>query len=539
MRVHERRNRCRGHAEFIVRDLRGAQRRRNHPRRPPVSCGDLDCHTEHRRLPAPRCTFHDHERISRSDRGGSALLPSVQAPPARRLTHVRVPRVLLRDARGDQVAQLGFRLNHPERREVRHMLRGGRVGREDREAILYRQRCCHLHELAYLGRCSLHIVFGHDPCRVLLHRVPCPRRTACGAAIQRTIRDGLHGEVIQQRRLTAGGSAQRVRVVAGFVQLVHPGVFFAEGGGLLRGPLVRPGFRGEAGGHDRPDSLARMRRLPFRFEPFQVSAYLLAAFAHHAVEPLELDHLARYRIKCQAVPIQHLRKLRVRGDDSSAEGADRALLREQRRSVQRTPLPGRPDAGANLEVDMPVRVTRPRRAVRHRHRLQLLNGHNLLLPTRPDTGHGVLCEPALNLRHSVLLRPVESVGDFRVKRSGNRQRLRRVHDHLRESGRPLPPVARQARLAHRLLGERIDPVHPARVRLWCQPERDGHVPVTVERGELRRGRVSAQVVVIGARAVGLDITARIGPGSPEQDHTAMHEAHRRCFLVRKLEYLPR
>lgn len=53
---------------------------------------------------------------------------------------------------------------------------------------------------------------------------------------------------------------------------------------------------------------------PFRFEPFEVSAYLLAALAHHAVEPPELDHLTRHRVKGQAVPIQHLRKLRVGGD---------------------------------------------------------------------------------------------------------------------------------------------------------------------------------------------------------------------------------
>ena len=57
--------------------------------------------------------------------------PGLQALfPARRSAHVRVLRVLLRDARGDEVAQLRLRLHHPERREMRHMLWGGCAGRE-------------------------------------------------------------------------------------------------------------------------------------------------------------------------------------------------------------------------------------------------------------------------------------------------------------------------------------------------------------------------------------------------------------------------
>ncbi len=80
VRVHERRNTCRGHTEFLVCDLRGAQRRRNHPRCPPVPCSDLECNPEHRRLPCTCRAFYNHERVGRCDRGGGALLPGIQPP---------------------------------------------------------------------------------------------------------------------------------------------------------------------------------------------------------------------------------------------------------------------------------------------------------------------------------------------------------------------------------------------------------------------------------------------------------------------------
>jgi hypothetical protein len=53
VREHERRNAGGGYAEFVVRDLRRPQRRRNHPRRPAALGGDLDGDAEHRGLPAP------------------------------------------------------------------------------------------------------------------------------------------------------------------------------------------------------------------------------------------------------------------------------------------------------------------------------------------------------------------------------------------------------------------------------------------------------------------------------------------------------
>ena len=66
--------------------------------------------------------------------------------------------------------------------------------------------------------------------------------------------------------------------------------------------------------------------------------------------------------------------------------------------------------------------------------LMVRDRHDLLLAMRPDTGDGVLSEPPLNLTQGVMLRLVEGFGDFRVECCGNGERLRGVHDHLREPG---------------------------------------------------------------------------------------------------------
>ena len=52
-------------------------------------------------------------------------------------------------------------------------------------------------------------------------------------------------------------------------------------------------------------------------------------------------------------------ELGVRGKDGGAQCPDRALLSEQRPGIQSAPRACRPDAGADLEVNVPVRITCP------------------------------------------------------------------------------------------------------------------------------------------------------------------------------------
>ena len=133
-----------------------------------------------------------------------------------------------------------------------------------------------------------------------------------------------------------------------------------------------------------------MRLLPLRFERRKVTLHLGGPLGHDRVVWLQLGDLPGCRIEGEAVRLKDRGELGVRGDDRGAEGADCALLPEQRRSIQPAPGTGGLSAGADLEMNMPVRVTRTARAVRDCNRLQRLDRHDLLRTPRPDTGHRVL-----------------------------------------------------------------------------------------------------------------------------------------------------
>ena len=130
-----------------------------------------------------------------------------------------------------------------------------------------------------------------------------------------------------------------------------------------------------------------MRRFPLGFEPFQVLPYLCAALAHQRVERLQLRYLSRHRVKGEAMLVEHRRKLRAGSDHGGPERTDRALLFEHRRRIQRPPFACRPDPGADLHMDVAVRVTRTRSAMRDPDDLHVLDRYNLLLPARTDTRH--------------------------------------------------------------------------------------------------------------------------------------------------------
>lgn len=280
-----------------------------------------------------------------------------------------------------------------------------------------------------------------------------------------------------------------------------------------------------------------MRRLPLGGELLQVASDLCAALRHQRIPRLQLGDFPGHGIEREAVRVEHLGELRVRGQDRGTEGADRTLPPEQCRRVEYAPRADRPDTGADLEVDMPVRITRTARLVRDGDRLQLLHRHDLLLASRPDPRDRVLAEPGANLRHGVALGRIQRLRYLGVQGGGDGEGLGDVHDHLREPGRSAPPLTGQAGLAHRLPGERVDPIDPLAVLVRRQRDLTDHPTLGIDGRELRQGGASLQVILVSPGAVGLQIAQRIRSGAPEQDHTALHDAT--PFLVSRCLYLPR
>ena len=70
-----------------------------------------------------------------------------------------------------------------------------------------------------------------------------------------------------------------------------------------------------------------------------------------AVERVQLGHLAGHGVESQAVPVKHSMQFGAGGDHRGAQGADRALLLEQRGGEQAPPFPGRPYPCADLSCE--------------------------------------------------------------------------------------------------------------------------------------------------------------------------------------------
>lgn len=356
---------------------------------------------------------------------------------------------------------------------------------------------------------------------MLVDVVHGPRRRGGRASIERAGRDILHAQFIE-RDGPLRPHAIEVRSIAGCLELASPRILAAEPGRLLVRPLVIPRHRGQSRHRGRSGFLVRMLRTPAHLEARQIARNLFGTFAHRRVERLQFGDLGRHRIEREAVRVEGGRELRVRRDHRGAERADGTLLPEQYGRVETSPRGIRPHPRADLEVDVPVWVAGPRGLVRDRDRLELLDRHHSLRTARADARDRVLAEPDPDLGDRVALRCVESIGYLGVQCRGDRQRLRRVHDHLGEPRRSVAGVAGVAGRAHRLAGERVDPVDPLGVLVGGERALADQVAVAVDDGELGQRSAALEVVVVGAGAIGLEVPARVGPGTPVQDHSTTH-----------------
>jgi len=169
-----------------------------------------------------------------------------------------------------------------------------------------------------------------------------------------------------------------------------------------------------------------------------------------------------------------------------------------------------------------VSNARPRRVMNHGDGQDLLDRDDLLLSARADAGHGVLSEPAANLRHRIGLGGVKGVRDLGMQGGGERQRLGGIDDHLRKPGTAPPALAGKAWDAHLLAGQRVGPVDPSRVAFRVQPGLSDHRAAVVGNSERRQRGAVFEVVVVGSGTVGFQVAASGAAAAPEQDHTTLH-----------------
>jgi hypothetical protein len=197
-------------------------------------------------------------------------------------------------------------------------------------------------------------------------------------------------------------------------------------------------------------------------------------------------------------------ELGIAGDGRVPDSVDGGEEVADADGVQPAPLSGGEHSGAELQVQMPVRIPGAGGVVPNGHRLQHLDRHLYLPAARPDPGGRVPRQPADDLRCGAVLRRVVGGGDFRVHRGRQRPGLRAVDHDLDEPHRPIVGAQPPPRHA----GVRISAGHPRLVGLSGQRRTFLHPPVA---GGEAAGQAAAlgQVVVIGPAAVG----HQVRPGS--------------------------
>ena len=211
---------------------------------------------------------------------------------------------------------------------------------------------------------------------------------------------------------------------------------------------------------------------------------------------------------------------RVGRDGGVPDAIDRLDAVADPDRVDSPPSAGRPDAGVDLEVKVPVGITCPGRVVPDHRGLDLLDRHLHLPPTRSDPGGRVLSDPADDLGGRLVLGFVQRRRDLRMQRRGQGPGLGSVDRNLDE------PECVRILAEAALVSARLD-VDPGNPLLVGVP---GHGPSTLDNvgsgGEsLSDAGALGKVVVISPGAITLYIGPRGLRCAPVELHTAMHPDH--------------
>ena len=294
----------------------------------------------------------------------------------------------------------------------------------------------------------------------------------------------------------------------------------------LVGSRVRPRASVPGTAQSRPGLLVGVLGSPCGFVPVDVAVDLCGALAEPAGVRRELLDLA---VVVEAVAARRERgpELGVAHHGGVTDPVERLDAVDDADRVQSTPRAAREDACVDLHVEVAVRVAGARGVVTYDGRLDHLHRHLHLSAARPDPGGGVLGHPADHLARRPIHRRVVRRRDVGMECGGERPGLRPVDDDLDEPQRAC--VVAQASLGR--AGQHVVPGDPALVR------RAVEVADALHRsgaGDVVLGQAAAfgQVVVVGARVVGLDVGARGSRRAAVELHSTVHRPrHRPSVLV--------
>jgi hypothetical protein len=197
-------------------------------------------------------------------------------------------------------------------------------------------------------------------------------------------------------------------------------------------------------------------------------------------------------------------ELRIAGDRRVTDAVDSVETVTNTDGVQTPPFPGGEHPGADLQVQMPMRITCARGVVPHGDRLEHRDGDLDLLAARPHPRGGVLRQPADDLLGRAVLRRVVRGGDVRMQHRGQRPGLRPVHDDLDEPHRPVV----RPQPAPRPAGRRIPAGHPRLVGVAGQRRQLPGTAIGASGVAAGDPRALGQVVVIRPASAGLQVAPR-------------------------------
>ena len=219
-----------------------------------------------------------------------------------------------------------------------------------------------------------------------------------------------------------------------FVQLLTPtgGQLGAVGGhdlvrsGLRPRPPVPPPAQPPAG------LLTRVLGPPGGLVAVDVAADLRRPRTERTHERRELGDLTGLRVERVAVPRERVPEPGITHDRGVSDAVDGLDAVHHTHRMQAPPPAVREHPGVDLQVQMPVRITRPGGVVPHHRRLQLLDRDLHLTAPRTHPGGRMRGQPADDLGRRPLLRRVVGGRDLGVHRRRQRPGLRPVDHHLDE-----------------------------------------------------------------------------------------------------------